>query len=150
MKLFRPKKKNVAAGNKGKDWIPTVFDQLQAQALAALPSHCTSLWHWERQDWTFHAKGLWVTSQNDQLAAAIVGSSNFGRRSWERDMESNLILVFPPRSTSSLLETTLMEEWKHLLGDSRHVQEPHNILASNAASLPLHVRLCYPFIQSFF
>lgn len=136
---FKPKPK---AGNKGKAWIPTVFDHLQYQAL--LPN--TRLWHWQREGWTFHAKGLWIREGED-LSAAVVGSSNFGRRSFERDMESNLVLVFPPESP---LASQFSREWDLLLQSSQHVKDPKATLVDMAPPLPLHVRLCFPFIKSFF
>ncbi len=136
---FRPKPK---AGNKGKAWIPTVFDHLQFQAL----QENTQLWHWERDGWTYHAKGLWIR-QDSQLLAAVVGSSNFGRRSFERDMESNLVLVFPPES---MLASEFSNEWDSLLENSKLVEDPKGTLMDMTSALPLHVRLCFPFIKSFF
>jgi CDP-diacylglycerol---glycerol-3-phosphate 3-phosphatidyltransferase len=152
---FRPKPK---AGNMGKAWIPTVFDHLQYEALW----DSSRLWHWQREGWTFHAKGLWIQAPptvdtNDDecsseeggspLLAAVVGSSNFGRRSFERDVESNLVLVFPPKSPFA---TVLQQEWKLLLNNSTLVENPKQVLVDEAPPLPLHVRLCFPFIKSFF
>jgi len=162
---FRPKPK---AGNKGTAWIPTVFDHLQYEAL--WPN--SRLWHWQRDGWTFHAKGLWLEAvpvanhhdderKNDTgeehdhgakedrspLLAAMVGSSNFGRRSFERDVESNLVLVFPP---TSQFATVLHEEWKKLLSSSMLIENPKQVLVDEAPPLPFHVRLLFPFIKSFF
>lgn len=155
---FRPKPK---AGNKGKAWIPTVFDHLQYQALWSN----SRLWHWQRDGWTFHAKGLWIHqaavpvkdsdnepveqegSTTNVLLAAIVGSSNFGRRSFERDVESNLVLVFPPKSPFA---TVLQEEWKQLISNSKLVENPKQVLVDEAPPLPFYIRLCFPFIKSFF
>jgi phosphatidylserine/phosphatidylglycerophosphate/cardiolipin synthase-like enzyme len=33
---------------------------------------------WDRTDWTFHAKGLWIDSKNSGKLATIIGSSNYG------------------------------------------------------------------------
>ena len=161
---FRPKPK---AGNKGTAWIPTVFDRLQYEALWA----DSRLWHWQREGWTFHAKGLWLQAvpaanhdderkngtgdehdnaakeDSSPLLAAMVGSSNFGRRSFERDVESNLVLVFPP---TSQFATVLHEEWKKLLSDSVLIKNPKQVLVDEAPPLPFHVRLLFPFIKSFF
>lgn len=153
---FRPKEK---AGNKGKAWIPTVFDHLQYQALWG---EASQLWHWQRKGWTFHAKGLWIlhgpstkkeegnvdTTKQAEVLAAIVGSSNFGRRSFERDVESNLILVFPSPESSLAIE--LQNEWELLKSHSQKVENPKQVLVDEAPPLPLHVRLCFPFIKSFF
>lgn len=143
---FRPKPK---AGNKGKDWIPTVFDHL---AHASQKTHAT-LYHWERPDWTFHAKGIWIQKQQ-KLLAAIVGSSNFGGRSFVRDIESNLILVFPTKeelpstSPDKCISHALQSEWKNLLASSRPVNAQE--LLSSAPPLPIHIRSLLPYIKTYF
>jgi CDP-diacylglycerol---glycerol-3-phosphate 3-phosphatidyltransferase len=161
---FRPKPK---AGNKGTAWIPTVFDRLQYEAFWTN----SRLWHWQRDGWTFHAKGLWLqaalpVNHNDEtrndkgdehdsdvqddtspLLAAMVGSSNFGRRSFERDVESNLVFVFPP---TSQFAKVLHQEWKMLISNSVLIENPKKVLVDEAPPLPFHVRLLFPFIKSFF
>mmetsp|Transcript_641 Transcript_641/g.1629 ORF Transcript_641/g.1629 Transcript_641/m.1629 type:complete len:706 (+) Transcript_641:83-2200(+) len=176
---FKPKKK---AGNKGKDWIPTVFDYLTAQMWDQLEqirktntnvnrSSDKSLFHWEQPDWSFHAKGLWLrhseingiaddenTEQN--LSAAIVGSSNFGERSFKRDMESNVILIFPPSTSpdgpnqggnksSNILQSSLDQEWNDMKASSREIEDPDKVV-EEAPPLPWNVRLLLPFIKTFF
>jgi CDP-diacylglycerol--glycerol-3-phosphate 3-phosphatidyltransferase len=169
---FRPKNSSSgnSSGNKGKDWIPTVFDHLQRDTCQQLPH--AQIHHWEREDWTFHAKGLWIQDQQQQhqvlLSAAIVGSSNFGARSFVRDMESNLVLVFPPPpplSNSSHsgnnhdnmntdadvvvgMAESLQDEWKQLLASSKAVDTKG--LVESAPPLPIHIRSLYPYIKSFF
>ena len=111
---FAPKKK---AGNKGKDWIPTVFDTISREACEHLAA--AKLLHYSRPGWTFHAKGLWLeqlTQQNNeghcQLAAVICGSGNYGARSETLDMESNCVLVLPAGSS---LEAPLQKEWNDMV-----------------------------------
>lgn len=170
---FKPKNQ---AGNKGKDWIPTVFDHLAADFLFQLPG--AKLYHWERPGWTFHGKGIWIREGRSgrsmdgdasnsggvisgDVAAAVVGSSNFGGRSFERDMESNLLLVFPPStssttqssvSTSSSSNKTIVsqleQEWTDLLAYSKCV-DPKDV-AETAPLLPWHIRVLFPFIKTFF
>ena len=177
---FRPKKK---AGNKGKEWIPTVFDHLADDTLnmlnneGCLPSSSSSattptrtkaqLYHWEREDWTFHAKGIWLREgaghgdyQHDQVAAAIVGSSNFGERSFVRDMESNLSLVFVPdddmalqgsettTTTTTTVAQSFGDDWDELVASSRLIVDPKN--SDNAAPLPWTIQWMFPFIKSYF
>jgi CDP-diacylglycerol---glycerol-3-phosphate 3-phosphatidyltransferase len=53
---------------------------------------------YERPDWTFHAKGLWFEfpkSQSESIATgvSVVGSSNFGFRSAQRDLEAQALVV---------------------------------------------------------
>jgi CDP-diacylglycerol--glycerol-3-phosphate 3-phosphatidyltransferase len=161
---FRPKPS--ATGNKGKDWIPTVFDHLAVQTLADIPH--AKLHHWQRPDWSFHAKGLWMqehTQQQQQqqqqnlLLAAVVGSSNFGGRSFERDMESNVILLFnnnkdqhehdQQQQPASDIAKSLQAEWEQLLESSQTNVDPRVVLET-APPLPLHIRSLLPYIKSFF
>ncbi|KAG7353117.1 D-lactate dehydrogenase [Nitzschia inconspicua] len=152
---FRPKKK---AGNKGKEWIPAVFDHLAQDVLQAL-SPSTKLFHWERENWTFHAKGIWLREGNEDgkpggypVAAAIVGSSNFGERSWVRDMESNLVLIFPPdrdgtsEKGSQAIAKAFGKDWDELMAWSVVIEDPKK----TSPPLPWHINSLFPFIKSFF
>jgi CDP-diacylglycerol---glycerol-3-phosphate 3-phosphatidyltransferase len=153
---FRPKKN---AANKGKDWIPTVFDHLAGDILQAL-SLSTTLYHWQREGWTFHAKGIWLREENakgrsdsDLVAAAIVGSSNFGERSWCRDMESNLLCIFPPDNDqensdvgSQTIAQAFGKDWDGLMAWCKVVEDPKKI----SQPLPWHIKSLFPFIKSFF
>ena len=149
---FKPKKKECKEGSQGKDWtIPSVFNKLVDECMSSLrlksvPSGKSDsvmdarLFFWERPDWTFHAKGIWLkeeagmpqgsnTEKNDnsEVAAVVVGSSNFGYRSFYRDMESNLLLVFPPGSSNSSpneasngdIASSFGEEWNTLIASSK-------------------------------
>ena len=135
---FHPKTK---PGNQGKGWIPTAYDHLVYEISEQIKSQ---VHHWERPDWTFHAKGIWI-QQDQQLLAAIVGSSNFGGRSFVRDMESNVIFVFPPQSS---LAQALQSEWNSLLASSRPI-DTKEMVESNPP-LPIHIKSLLPYIKSFF
>eukprot|EP00941_MAST-03F_sp_MAST-3F-sp1_P002225 g2225.t1 len=56
------------------------------------------LFEWSRKDWTFHAKGCWLSEKlenDDEMKSpwfSIIGSSNFGQRSVFHDLESQLYL----------------------------------------------------------
>jgi CDP-diacylglycerol--glycerol-3-phosphate 3-phosphatidyltransferase len=49
--------------------------------------------------WTYHAKGLWVTFPSSQTpgpedpSLTVIGSSNYTKRSYELDLESNVIIA---------------------------------------------------------
>ena len=50
----------------------------------------------EKEGWTYHAKGLWVTfpstSTNvEDPSLTVVGSSNYTKRSYELDLEANVV-----------------------------------------------------------
>jgi CDP-diacylglycerol--glycerol-3-phosphate 3-phosphatidyltransferase len=50
-----------------------------------------TLREFNRPGWTFHSKGMWF--RPDKTAApvlTVVGSSNFGQRSYGRDLESQV------------------------------------------------------------
>ncbi|VDM31247.1 unnamed protein product [Hydatigera taeniaeformis] len=47
-----------------------------------------------RPGWTFHAKGLWVNTHGiDATTLASIGSSNYGYRSRDLDLESQIVVV---------------------------------------------------------
>ncbi len=44
--------------------------------------------------WTYHAKGLWVTlPREDHPSITLVGSSNYTKRSYSLDLETNLLVL---------------------------------------------------------
>ena len=117
------------------DFVPMFFEH-QAQQLA----QSFQLLQYNRPGWTFHAKGLWILSSDGNLVAAVVGSGNYGYRSERRDVESNLILVFP--NETSPVQDELLDEWERLC---QFAEEPVFREPS-----PHHVRILWPWIQSFF
>lgn len=56
--------------------------------------HRIHLFEYEQTGWTYHAKGLWYYLPNSFLPdLTLIGSSNFGERSVNRDLESQICLV---------------------------------------------------------
>ena len=52
------------------------------------------LYEFEKPNWTYHAKGLWYYLPDSTLPdVTLIGSSNFGERSVNRDLESQICLV---------------------------------------------------------
>ncbi len=47
--------------------------------------------HYDRPGWVFHAKGVWLLTQ--EVAATLIGSSSYGERSVARDFDLGLLLV---------------------------------------------------------
>ena len=66
------------------------------------------VWEYERDGWTYHAKGLWLHSntQSPRPFLTTIGSPNFGFRSAHRDIESQLVLV----TRNASLQRRLMDE----------------------------------------
>mmetsp|Transcript_27780 Transcript_27780/g.55974 ORF Transcript_27780/g.55974 Transcript_27780/m.55974 type:complete len:510 (+) Transcript_27780:44-1573(+) len=94
-------------------------------ALAAQRPGTSRFLSYRRQYWTYHAKGLWIWPTTDEeegggggsegkgSSASIVtvaGSSNYGRRSFELDLESQLVIA----SEDVGLRKSLEEEWNQL------------------------------------
>lgn len=75
---------------------------------------------YNRPCWTFHAKGIWIfpdTGINESInslskvsAITVLGSSNYGRRSFELDFESQLVMS----TRDPHLSKSLKAEWEHL------------------------------------
>eukprot|EP00536_Pseudo-nitzschia_multiseries_P014137 jgi/Psemu1/291269/fgenesh1_pg.662_\ len=191
---FKPKKKDCNEGSQGKDWtIPSVFDRLVDECMGFLRSTTIDsgtdlrpvsgtdarLFYWERHDWTFHAKGIWMTEEDhkigsgsikddatSEVAAAVIGSSNFGYRSFCRDMESNLLIVFPPATAFSengddtaRIAHSFGDEWKGLLDSSKPEavgtgEDPSTKQSEEAAEkpppLPWPILKSIPYVKSFF
>ena len=61
--------------------------------------------------WTYHAKGIWITSPGDTMPVlTLIGSSNFTRRSDRLDLESTCVVV----TTDPTLQSRLADEVDHL------------------------------------
>ncbi|GAA96369.1 hypothetical protein E5Q_03035 [Mixia osmundae IAM 14324] len=63
---------------------------LQAHSSAAAQ---VTLSEYARQGWTYHAKGLWLHTDNVGPGTTYIGSSNYGPRSARRDVEANLLIT---------------------------------------------------------
>lgn len=86
--------------------------------------------------WTYHAKGLWVTLPGDQdPSMAIVGSSNYTKRSYSHDLEVGALLV------------TKNEGLKKRLGDEQRWLQDHaapvtqDDFSRNERRVGIHVRI---------
>lgn len=71
-----------------------------------------SLLEYERPNWSYHAKGIWYYPHNSSLPfMTVIGSSNYGERSVNRDLESQICLV----TTNKRLQNDLQKEYDHLI-----------------------------------
>lgn len=64
------------------------------------------IFEYKKQGWTFHAKGLWCYLPSDGClpSMTLIGSSNFGFRSRQRDLEAQLYLITLEPSLRSKLQ----------------------------------------------
>lgn len=57
-------------------------------------NHRVNFFEYEKEGWTYHAKGLWYYLPGTSFPnATLIGSSNFGERSVNRDLETQVCLV---------------------------------------------------------
>lgn len=72
-------------------------DVFKCNGLRAMVNHKfgIELFEYKKLNWTFHAKGMWCYLPNDGIlpSMTLIGSSNFGFRSRQRDIEAQLFLV---------------------------------------------------------
>jgi CDP-diacylglycerol---glycerol-3-phosphate 3-phosphatidyltransferase len=95
--------------------IPDAYTLLARKFLEQIKLHGKadriSLLEYERPQWTYHAKGLWYTPSGSSLPCmTVVGSSNYGERSVNRDLESQICLV----TSNESLQRALKAEYDHL------------------------------------
>lgn len=104
-----------------------------------------SLHEYRRQGWTFHAKGLWYTRPGHLLPSlTMVGSPNFGWRSVQRDLESQVVVV----TRNPALRKALHEEHSRLYAQGTQVTDDTFTVPGRA--VPLWVRCVMPIIKVFF
>lgn len=62
--------------------------------------------------WTYHAKGIWITVPgNEAPSITVIGSSNYTKRSYSLDLETNAIIV----TRNDELKKKMMGEIEHLM-----------------------------------
>lgn len=66
---------------------------------------------YERPGWTYHAKGIWYYLPDEKIPSmTVIGSSNYGERSVNRDLEAQLCVV----TKNKTLQQQLQQECEHL------------------------------------
>lgn len=74
-----------------------------------------NFFEYEKDGWTYHAKGLWYYLPQSKLPnLTLIGSSNFGERSVNRDLETQICLI----TTNGGLCQSLQNENEHLFSHS--------------------------------
>jgi hypothetical protein len=84
----------------------------------------------------FHAKGIWWTPKNKHSAVVTsIGSSNFGRRSLQRDLE----LQFVVATRHEGLKAALQAEWHALVSNAAVIDAGHFQRPGRRSTLVQHV-----------
>lgn len=78
--------------------IPAAYSQIAKNFMKKLiecnQTDRVKLYEYQRPGWTYHAKGLWYYLPGSYMPdLTLIGSSNFGERSVNRDLESQICLV---------------------------------------------------------
>ncbi|OAA58991.1 cdp-diacylglycerol-glycerol-3-phosphate 3-phosphatidyltransferase [Niveomyces insectorum RCEF 264] len=96
-----------------------------------------------RGNWTYHAKGLWVTLPRETgPALTLVGSSNYTQRSYALDLEANALVV----TRNAALQARLADETRWLqAAHARAVTQAD--FARPERRVRLHVRLAMWIVQ---
>ncbi|KAL0113108.1 hypothetical protein PUN28_012370 [Cardiocondyla obscurior] len=77
-----------------------------------------TLWEFVKPGWTYHAKGLWYTLPNQQKPSlTLIGSPNFGYRSVNKDLETQIAIV----TRNEKLQNALHEEQARLFSCAKPV-----------------------------
>ena len=136
--------------------IPTAFLALAKKTAQSIVASGGKIFLYERPGWIFHAKGIWITINDYDhdatttthppnlsnpeiidnpscLVATVIGSSNFGSRSENLDLESNCILIFNDSMTKSNNEVkqSVAAEWNKLCEQSNVLNDVNVDISSN-------------------
>lgn len=83
-----------------------------------------TVYEWQRGEvntpggWSYHAKGLWVTAPREsEPSITVVGSSNYTKRAYSCDLESNAIIV----TKDEELKKKMKEEIDYLMKDVKEL-----------------------------
>jgi len=150
---FAPKKGGVSMRRKAsiveyvKGTIPKAFLTLVKETAQSIMSAGGKVFLYEREGWTFHAKGIWITAidgrnnldshhpelikEPSSLLAAIIGSSNYGARSEDLDVESNCIIIFkdyPSNDDNGChnVKKAIAAEWNDMCQPSKEWKEENS------------------------
>ncbi|XP_072044367.1 CDP-diacylglycerol--glycerol-3-phosphate 3-phosphatidyltransferase, mitochondrial-like [Amphiura filiformis] len=78
------------------------------------------MYEYYKDNWTFHAKGLWIYQSGKKLPfLTLMGSPNFGHRSVHRDLEAQLAII----TTNGNLQKQLHQEQERLYTQSERVDK---------------------------
>ncbi|GMH85043.1 hypothetical protein TrST_g12844 [Triparma strigata] len=136
---FAPKKKDTddegeggGSSGSGRGWIPDAYLHLSRALKNSLKN--SSVLHYERQGWTFHAKGMWLCDlaapsnppSSESLKAVVVGSGNYGSRSESLDVESNCVVIFEEggeASSAGKVKQQCVDDWNLLCEHAEEISD---------------------------
>eukprot|EP01084_Bolivina_argentea_P171571 297240_1 len=96
-------------------------------------------YRYNRPNWTFHGKGIWLDLHNI-FSLTMIGSSNYGERSVHRDSELNFTILTKNKS----LKSKIKQEWLNLTK-----YNDQNIQSDESMATPFFVGLLSGLVQHF-
>ncbi|RWS11135.1 CDP-diacylglycerol--glycerol-3-phosphate 3-phosphatidyltransferase-like protein, partial [Dinothrombium tinctorium] len=122
--------------------IPSAYTHLARKFLRRVESNKVNinLWSYFRENWTFHAKGLWINYEPGFMLTTI-GSPNFGYRSVNRDLEAQVALI----TEDEELKSRLKNEYERLWNFSQRVETENEL-----PTVKLWVTFVTDFVKHFF
>uniref|UniRef100_A0A131Z4L7 CDP-diacylglycerol--glycerol-3-phosphate 3-phosphatidyltransferase n=1 Tax=Rhipicephalus appendiculatus TaxID=34631 RepID=A0A131Z4L7_RHIAP len=127
--------------------IPTVYTLLLRQFFQRVgPSHAhVRVGEYERPQWTFHGKGLWLWRDGHPWPClSLIGSPNFGFRSVYQDLEAQVAIV----TTNEKLQRQLGHEQQRLYDLAAPVSLA--TFQNPSRHVPFWVRLLMPLLRPLF
>lgn len=126
--------------------IPAAYSQISKNFLKKLielnQTDRIKLYEYQRRGWTYHAKGLWYYLPGSYTPdLTLIGSSNFGERSVNRDLESQICLV----TVNDELRRQLQREYVNL---KRYCEPAEQELQNR--NIPKWVKTTVVFFKNFF
>ncbi|KAJ7234201.1 hypothetical protein B0H12DRAFT_1143141 [Mycena haematopus] len=99
--------------------IPEGYTLLEQRFMAAVQhagrQSSVQLNEWEREGWTYHAKGIWLSEAADRPPLlTLFGSTNLNSRSAHIDTELSFLMLIPEHSASDSLRRQLVDEVDNL------------------------------------
>lgn len=109
--------------------IPKLHEESFRQAMNICLAHMNpsdlELRRYDKDGWTYHAKGIWMKS-DDGSTATYIGSSNLGQRSSLRDFELGFILSTDDQSVKEILDSEVRDLTSHSQLDSVNLIDNNN------------------------
>ncbi|XP_001605516.1 CDP-diacylglycerol--glycerol-3-phosphate 3-phosphatidyltransferase, mitochondrial [Nasonia vitripennis] len=103
------------------------------------------LWEFAKPGWTYHAKGLWYSMPNEQKPSfTLIGSPNFGYRSVERDLETQIAVM----TRNEKLQESLKKEYERLFDSAKPVTQ--RTFSQRDRVPPAWVRMVVLFFRYYF
>ena len=104
--------------------LPDAYTYLSYKFLKSVPSNQgITLREWkngivtEANGWSYHAKGVWLLNDDLIPYCTVIGSSNYTRRSYSLDLESNCVIL----SDDNELRRSMRGELDKLLSHTEEV-----------------------------